>query len=196
MGFRTSMSSAAGLLCLFIAAHACAQGRPDGSLPGKAIYDKTCAACHATPPDERTPTFASLAAMPSAQIRDAMREGGKMAPMAAGLSEDEKTQLVAYLTSGQPKTAGNWTETFMCAADKRTVDVSKPIASWGFSIDRNQTRSLTAAQAGLKKDDLKNLEIAWVVGFPGQGSGTGASIVGDTMFLRSRHHLYRIEKKQ
>jgi polyvinyl alcohol dehydrogenase (cytochrome) len=170
-----------------------AQSRPDASLPGKAAYDKTCALCHATPAEPRIPTFGALTAMPAGLLRDTISEGGKMAPMAAALSEVEKTQLVAYLTSGQIATAGNWPEKMMCAADKRTVDVSKPIASNGFSIDRNQTRGLTAAQAGLKKGDLKNLEIAWAIGFPGQGSGTGAAIVGDTMFVTGGGRLLALD---
>jgi polyvinyl alcohol dehydrogenase (cytochrome) len=175
------------------AVSAAAQTRPDSSHPGKSVYDKTCAACHAQPADERTPNFRSMTAMPAAQLREAMSEGGKMAPMAAGLSEVDKSQLVGYLTSGQVASAGNWTENAMCAADKRAVDVSKPIVSYGFNVDRNQTRSLTAQQAGIKKADLKNLEIAWVLGFPGQGSGTGASVLGDTMFVTGGGRLLALD---
>lgn len=193
MILRMTLRSMAGLVLTLLAAPALTQSRPDSSLPGKAIYDKNCAACHATPPDERTPAFRALTAMPATQIRDAMNEGGKMAPMAAALSADEKAKVVAYLTSGQSAAAGNWTESFMCAADKRAVDLSKPAASWGFSVDRHQTRSLTAEQAGLKKSDLKNLEIAWTIGFPGQGSGTGAAIVGDTIFATGGGRLMALD---
>jgi polyvinyl alcohol dehydrogenase (cytochrome) len=191
--FARATVAAAGLWCALIASVVSAQGRPDSSHPGKPIYDKHCAACHTLPADERTPAFSALTSMPATQIRDAMAEGGKMAPMAAAMSEVEKSQVVAYLTSGQIAAAGNWTESFMCAADKRTVDVSKPVAMWGFSVDRNQTRSLTAQQAGLSKNDLKNLEIAWVIGFPGQGSGTGAAIVGDTVFATGGGRLMAVD---
>jgi polyvinyl alcohol dehydrogenase (cytochrome) len=193
MILRTTMRSAAGLVFAVLALPALAQTRPDATLPGKAVYDKSCAICHATPAEPRIPAFGALAAMPAGQLRDTMAEGGKMAPMAAGLSDAEKTQLVAYLTSGQTATAGNWPEKMMCAADKRTVDVSKPVAMAGFSVDRAHTRSLSAAQAGLTKDDLKNLEIAWAIGFPGQGSGTGASIVGDTMFVTGGGRLMALD---
>ena len=194
MSRRATMRWAAGFLLIAAATPAQAQTRPDSSLPGKALYDKSCAACHAAPAESRIPTFSALTAMPAAQLRDAITEGGKMAPMAAGLSEAEKFQLVAYLTSGQPTAAAaNWTEKMMCAADKRAVDVTKPIVSNGFSVDRSQTRSLTAAQAGLKKDDLRNLEIAWVIGFPGQGAGTGASLLGDTMFITGGQRLMAVD---
>ncbi len=83
----------------------------------------------------------------------------------------------------QSPAAAGWSDTIMCAADKRAVDVSKPVVSSGFSVDRNQTRSLTAAQSGLRASDLKNLDVAWAIGFPAQSSGTGAAIVGDTMFV-------------
>jgi polyvinyl alcohol dehydrogenase (cytochrome) len=185
--------SAFGSVLAMLAASALAQGRPDASLPGKAVYDKACAACHAAPADARTPSFAALAAMPAGTLSATMAEGGKMAPMAAGLSEDEKRQLVAYLTSGQSAAADNWTESFMCPADKRAVDVSKPVIAAGFGVDRNQTRSLTAKQAGLTKSDLKDLEIAWAIGFPGQGSGSGAAIVGDTMFVTGGGRLMALD---
>jgi len=168
---------------------------PAADLPGKAIYDKACAACHAAPvPAEvRAPTFAALTAMPASQINDAMAEGGKMAPMAAALSPAERAQLVEYLSSGQAAVAGAWTDKIMCAADQRKVDVARAVVASGFSVDRNQTRSLTAAAAGLAAADLKNLEIAWVIGFPRQGNGTGAAIVGDTLFVNGGGRLAALD---
>ena len=76
--------------------------------PGKTLYERTCAGCHASPTDARTPTFATLAAMPADIIRDAMREGGKMAPMASALSEAEREQLIAFLTAGQSPSIADW----------------------------------------------------------------------------------------
>jgi polyvinyl alcohol dehydrogenase (cytochrome) len=169
-----------------------AQTLPAANHPGKPVFDKACAACHAAPQDVRTPTLATLAGLSASSIRDAMSEGGKMAAMAASLSDAERVQVVGYLTSGQSVVAGDWTEKMMCAADKRTVDVSRPV-SVGYGIDRNQTRSLTAAQSGLKTSDMKNLEIAWAVGFPGQGNGTGASIVGDTLFVTGAGRLAALD---
>jgi polyvinyl alcohol dehydrogenase (cytochrome) len=86
-------------------------------------------------------------------------------------------------TLAQTATTNSWADPILCAADKRVVDVSKPVVSLGFGVDRNQTRSLTAAQSGLKASDLTRLEVAWAIGFRGQNSGTGAAILGDTMFI-------------
>lgn len=161
-----------------------AQTLPLANHPGKPVFDQACATCHAAPTDVRAPNLAALAAMTPAQLRDAIAEGGKMAPMAASLSASDRQQLVAYLTSGQNAAAAvDWTGKMMCAADKRAVDVNQPVVSSGFSVDRNQTRSLAAASAGLKSADMKNLEVAWAIGFPGQSSGGGAAIVGNTMFI-------------
>ncbi|MET0341350.1 MAG: PQQ-binding-like beta-propeller repeat protein, partial [Polyangiales bacterium] len=166
---------------------------PASVAPGKRVYDRACAACHASPSDARTPTFSALAALPADTIRDAMREGGKMAPMAASLSEAEKEQLVAFLTYGQVGVDADWTAKIMCAADNRQVDVDGLLVSNGFSVDRDQTRSLSAAQAGLTKAALRSLETAWVLAFPGQGSGTGAAILGDTMFVTGGGFLLALD---
>jgi len=120
MKLRTQLRATALAFGLALAAPAFAQtppaqpvsaGKPNDALPGKAPFDKSCAACHtAAPVDVRTPNFTQLSAMPAALIRDTINEGGKMAPMAAALSIDEKTQLVAYLTSGQVLAPSDWTE--------------------------------------------------------------------------------------
>jgi polyvinyl alcohol dehydrogenase (cytochrome) len=193
---RTTIRTTAGAIVVAMIAPALqAQTLPDPNHPGKAVFDRTCATCHAAPTDVRVPALAALGAMPAAQLRDAMNEGGRMAQMAAGLSNAEKTQVVAYLTSGQSTaaSAGNWTDALMCSADKRAVDVNQPVISSGFSVDRNQTRSLTAAQAGLTSADMTTLKMAWAIGFPGQSSGTGASIVGTTMFVTAGGRLLALD---
>ena len=169
------------------------QASPAVADPGKAIYEQTCAACHAAPTDSRTPTFAALSALPPTTIRDALGEGGKMAPMASDLSAAEKEQLIAYLTAGQIKPVVEWTSQIMCPPEKSIVDLSAPVASVGFSVDRDQTRSLSARQAGLTRADMSTLEVAWTLGFPGQGSGTGSSIVGNTMFVTGGGYLLALD---
>ncbi len=166
---------------------------PNANHPGKAVYDKACATCHAGPIDERTPTLDILAGMPSEQLFASLSEGGRMGPQGATLSTAEKTQLIAYLTSGQKKQEANWSDQLACAAEKRQVDTNQPVVTAGFNVDQNQTRSLSAAQAGLKKSQLKNLEIAWAIGFPGRGNGTGAAILGDTVFINGGGRLMALD---
>ena len=168
---------------------------PGTNHAGKAIYESACAACHNAPADPRTPSFATLSGLPAATIRSAMGEGGKMAPFASALSSAEKEELIGYLTSGQVKTPTDWTAAVMCAADARAVDLSQPVISSGFSVDRDQTRSLSAAESGLTKAELRSLEPAWTLGFPGQGFGSGASIVGSTMFVTGGGYLLALDTR-
>jgi polyvinyl alcohol dehydrogenase (cytochrome) len=195
MNLRISMRSAAiGLVLGALAPAALAQtpASAPADHPGKAVYDRSCASCHDNPGTTRAATLAAIQAMSPGQIRSSLTEG-KMQPMAASLSSDEITQLVGWLTINQKPVEANWSDKLLCAADKRTVDLTKPVAVNGFSVDRNQTRSLTAAQAGLKASQMKNLDVAWAIGYPGSSNGTGVSIVGDTMFAALSGRLMALD---
>lgn len=189
---RSMRMLALGLSAMAFAAPAALAQAPADTHPGKAVYDKSCASCHDNPGATRADTLASIQAMSPTQIRTALTEG-KMQPMAASLSADEITQLVGWLTISQKPVDANWSDKLLCAADKRTVDVSAPVVSSGFSVDPDQTRSLTAKQAGLKASHLKGLEVAWAIGYPGSSNGTGVSIVGDTMFTTLSGRLMALD---
>lgn len=87
----------------------------------------------------------------------------------------------------------NWSQQLACSADKSQVDTSKPVVVAGFNFDQNQTRSLSAAAAGITKAQMKDLEIAWAIGFPQQGNGTGAAILGDTVFVNGGGRLLALD---
>ncbi|HEV7690120.1 MAG TPA: PQQ-binding-like beta-propeller repeat protein [Hyphomonadaceae bacterium] len=165
--------------------------------PGRAVYVKSCSTCHDNPGGSRAATFASLQTTPAPRLREVLTTG-VMAPMAAGLSPTELNDLIGYLTIGQAAPApqaASWTEAAMCAADKRTVDISKPVSFGGFGgPDLKGARSLTSAQAGLKKADMANLEVAWTLGFPQTNAmGTGAAILGDTAFISAGGRMLAID---
>jgi polyvinyl alcohol dehydrogenase (cytochrome) len=165
--------------------------------PGRAVYTKACAACHDNPGGTRAATFAALQSTPAPRLREVLTTGA-MAPMAASLNPQELNDLIGYLTAGQAAPAAqaaNWTDALMCAADKRGVDISKPVAFGGFGgADLKGTRSLTAAQAGLKKADMANLEVAWMIGFPQTNAmGTGAAILGDTAFISAGGRMLALD---
>jgi polyvinyl alcohol dehydrogenase (cytochrome) len=208
MKLRSLRATALALTLVGLAAPAFAQtpparpvsaaNKPNDALPGKPLFDRVCATCHtATPADPRAASFANLTAMAAAELRDAMNEGGKMAPMAASFSTDEKAQIVAYLTSGQTAAPTNWTEALMCAADNRTVDVSKPVAFAGFGgTDLTGRRQLSANEAGLTTAEMKNLDVAWAIGFPNTASvSTGLTQIGDTGFLNAAGTLLALDVK-
>lgn len=178
-----------GLLAL----PAVAQVAPDH--PGRAVYAKSCAMCHDNPGATRAATLASIQQQSPARLREVLTTG-VMAPMAAGLSPQEITDVVAFLTAGQATAPAAWTDAIMCTADKRSVDNNATIVSAGFGIDGSQTRNLPAAKAGLKKADLANLEVAWALAFPGQGSGTGASVLSDgTIYVTGGQKVLALDAK-
>jgi polyvinyl alcohol dehydrogenase (cytochrome) len=198
MTFRFSLRSLAvamGAMLLAPAAFAQpAANTPDPNHPGKAIYDRTCAACHAAPAaNSRAATFGQITGTAPAQLRAILTEG-VMKPMAASLSPQDMTSLIGYLTSGQQAVNANWTDAMMCAADNRTVNTAGAIAFGGFGVDPHSTRSLTAKQAGLTRAQMSKLEIAWAIGFPQtQSLGTGAVVLGDTVFVNGGGKLLALD---
>jgi polyvinyl alcohol dehydrogenase (cytochrome) len=168
-----------------LAAPAFAQQAPPDH-PGRGVYQRSCAVCHdnpaTTPGAARAAQLASLQSMTAARLREVMTEG-VMKDIGATLSQQDMTNVVAYLTFGQQQAPTQWTDAIMCAADKRAVNTAAPVTVAGFGFNQNQTRALTAKEAGLKKADMKNLDVAWAIAFPGQGGGTGPAILGDTLFI-------------
>ncbi len=197
MNLRTALmglASAAGIGLL--ATPAFAQQPPAGAPadhPGRAVYAARCASCHDNPvAPSKAPQLAALQTTPAATLRDVLTLG-KMKDLAAGITPQQMTDLIAYLTYTQKPVSSDWAEAIACSADKRTVDTTKPVSSIGFSVNRDQTRNYTAQEAGLKKSDMANLDVAWSLAFPGQGSGTGAAVLGDTVFVTGGGKLLALD---
>ncbi len=191
LGASAGLAAFAALSIPAMTPAAIGQTPPDH--PGAGVYQKSCATCHDNPGATRAATLSSIKLITPARLREVMTTG-VMAPMAASLNEKEKTDLIAWLTAGQATSSAAWTDGLMCTADKRAVSTSASVVSSGFGIDANQTRSLTAGQAGLTKAQLANLDVAWSIAFPGQGSGTGASVLSDgTIFTTGGQKLLAID---
>ncbi len=153
-----------------------------GDHPGKAIYDRSCAACHDNPEATRSPGLDTLRRMSSTNISYALLDG-KMKLQAAGLSDIEKNAVTQYLTGSKPPD-NTWVAKMMCPADRRTVDLRPAPSVTGFGFNRSNHRHLTKAQTGLSTSDFANLELAWSMGFPQATTmRSQPAVVGNTLFL-------------
>ncbi|HEX7945605.1 MAG TPA: cytochrome c, partial [Phenylobacterium sp.] len=183
---RIATMMAGALLALGLASAARAQ--PDNTYntlphPGQAIYRARCAACHDNPDQTRSPAKATLGAMSYQVISFALTKG-KMQAQADGLSEEDRGQLINYLTGRSTTTLDSWSKGMMCDAKRAVVDLKAAPSVATFGFDARNTRTLTAAQTGLTKAKLGKLDLAWAIGFPdvtmirAQGA-----VVGTTLFL-------------
>ena len=172
-------ASVAGGLALAQATDA----RPIDDHPGKAVYDKACAACHAAPEaGSRTPPLASLRKMSASTITAALTTG-VMKPIGDGLDRRELRDVVAYLAAPEGPAGTGWIDDNLCAADRRGVDLSARPAQVGFGVDTDNSRRMTAAQAGLTGKQVANLEVAWTFAMPKTNGIRGQGVVvGSTLF--------------
>lgn len=165
-----------------------ASAQPDNTYntlphPGQAVYRARCAACHDNPEATRSPAKTTLGAM-SYQVLSFALTKGKMQTQAAGINDEDRGQLINYLTGRSTATLDTWSKAMMCDAKRAVVDLkgAPAVATYGF--DARNTRTLTAAQTGLTKAKLGKLELAWAIAFPdvtmirAQGA-----VVGNNLFL-------------
>ena len=194
---QSLLASAVFMLTGFPAAAQTDNDAPDDTLPGRAVYENFCQACHENAADERAIPFDQLVNLPRQQIEAALGENGLMAPMAASLTAGETSDLIDYLVSGQAaeQDQSAWTDAFMCAADNRTVDLTGPETWTTFGVNTEGWRYISEEASGLTRDDILNLEIDWVIGEPdGFQMSVATANVGDTLFYAGGGNLSALDQ--
>jgi len=150
--------------------------------PGKAIYDRACAACHNNPEATKAPALDTLKRMRYQTLNYALTEG-KMKAQASMLSEKDRLALVDFL-AGREAANDEWIAKAACSKDRKNVDLKALATVTGFGFDKQNHRHLTAAQSGLKTEDFRGLELAWSMGFSQATTmRSQPAILGNTMFL-------------
>jgi polyvinyl alcohol dehydrogenase (cytochrome) len=164
-----------------LTAHAAAFAQAPAEHPGKAVYEKACAACHNNPEATRSPGLDTLKGMRLQQITFALTQG-KMQTQAAALSATERGAVVDFLV-GREVIDESWIGKMACSASRGKVD-AKAATVTTFGFDKKNHRHLTKAQAGLGTADFSNLELAWALAFPKATTmRSQPAVVGNMLFL-------------
>ena len=152
------------------------------------LFEQRCAQCHgAGAAERRAPDRKMLGELTPERILDALTSGA-MVPNATGISDIQKRYLAEFL-SGRPLGSS---QAGQASAMKNRCE-AKPIGnllagpSWnGWGNDLSNSRSQTAAGAGLNAAQVPKLTLKWAFGFP---NGTSAyaqpSIAGGRVFVGS-----------
>jgi len=157
---------------------------------GEAVYKQHCVGCHegSLP---RAPNREALRAMAPEAI-DTTLSSFSMRRQAAALSPAERRAVAAFLAGRAPASYRAPLDVISkeayCAAGTTPRD---PLAgaSWnGWGIDARNSRSQTAAAAGLSAADVPKLKLRWAFGIPGvSASGSQITVVGSRAFVGSRN---------
>ncbi|RYG88196.1 hypothetical protein EON77_00985, partial [bacterium] len=174
--------SASWLLLGALGSVATAAEAPPSDHPGRALYQQHCSTCHDHPVETKSVPFETLRGTRYVTLHYALTRG-KMKGQASPMNEAQIGQLLDYVVGRQVVDDG-WIARMQCNADRRTpkLDAKPTIAHFGF--DARNSRALTASQSGLSTADLRTLEPAWALAFPGITTMRAQpAIVGDTLFL-------------
>lgn len=189
--------AAAVVFLLFVPAIAAAQLQAPS---GEAVYRQHCAGCHeGTMP--RMPSREALRALTPEHVDTAL-SSFNMRRQGASLSPAER-RAVAEFVSGRP--TGSYrapldaiARTAYCgAATAAPLDLLAGVAWNGWGGDLRNSRSQSAAAAGLAAGDVPRLKLKWAFGFPGvSASGSQVTIVGSRVYVGSRNGMvYALDGK-
>lgn len=151
---------------------------------GEGVYRAACASCHDNPDLTRSPSLASLRTM-SYQFVNYTLTRGKMADIGARLGADERAAVVSYVTGRDTGRTPDWTPALMCPETRARVDLGGPdeASVTHFGYDWRNRRSLTAGQAGLTRDQMADMELAWAIAFPDASTmRSQGAVVGHNLF--------------
>lgn len=186
-------AAAAGLFALLAACapRPGADGAGGGAIPvdaefdarGRAAYEQWCASCHDNADESRALRLESLRRLNKATIRYAL-EYGYMVWQVRDVPKDDLKLIIDWLPD-EEDADDRWIEQARCPAKRRRVVLDgAPRSVVNFGIGPHNQRSLTAEAAGLSREDMPNLELAWAAAFPKTPTMRSQPvIVGDTVFV-------------
>ena len=156
---------------------------------GERLFDSHCANCHDNPA-MHAPSREALAGFSKETVMVAL-EFGKMQPMAAHLSKQERGLLAIYLAGTAP--VDEWIASHSCSAPPDN-DRTEYVANWG--LGNHNRRFVSAQRAGIDRDNVKALQLAWSLAFPRvTDMRSQPAIIGDTLYLGDKTgKLYAIDR--
>jgi polyvinyl alcohol dehydrogenase (cytochrome) len=145
---------------------------------GEKTFNEHCASCHDNPA-MHAPTREALSGYSKETIMVAL-EFGKMQPMAAHLSKQQRGLIALYLAGTGPSQDG-WIEEHRCT-EAATDNTTEYVANWGMG-DENR-RFVPAEHAGIDRGNVGTLELAWSLAFPKvTDMRSQPAIIGDTLYF-------------
>lgn len=157
---------------------------------GEHLFDQHCASCHDNPA-MHSPTREALAGFSKDSLLIAM-EFGKMQPMAAHLSKQQRGLIAIYL-AGNAQDQYGWVEDNLCESPLQSGGIEYA-SNWG--IGNHNQRFVPDSLAGITPDNVDQLELAWALAFPRVTDMRSApAIIGNTLYLGDKAgKLYAIDR--
>lgn len=157
---------------------------------GSYLFDKNCASCHDNPA-MKAPTREAL----SQQSRESLMitmEFGKMQPMAAHLSKQQRGLIALYL-AGDDEEQYDWMAEMQCQQPASGVQQAF-VTSWGLGLENR--RFVDSTLAGINRENVATLELAWSYAFPRvTDMRSQPAILGDTLFIGDKAgRLYALDR--
>jgi polyvinyl alcohol dehydrogenase (cytochrome) len=156
---------------------------------GERLFNQHCASCHDNPATH-APTREALSGFAKETVIVAM-EFGKMQPMAAHLSKQERGLIAVYLAGTAPP--DTWLEDHRCTGEAG-VDTTEYVANWG--LGTHNRRYVSAEMSGITRDNVDSLQLAWSLAFPRvTDMRSQPAIIGDTLYFGDKTgKLYAIDR--
>ncbi len=159
---------------------------------GGRLFDEHCATCHDNPA-MHAPTREALSGFSMEAINVAL-EFGKMQPMAAQLSKAQRGLIAMYL-AGSGEDPAAWIEGHRCT-EPASADDTPFVANWG--LGAHNRRFVPGNRAGIDRDNVGTLEIAWSLAFPRvTDMRSQPAIIGDTLYFGDKNGLvFAIDRRR
>lgn len=153
------------------------------SAPGKEVFESHCSQCHDSP-QSGAPAKVILTGLTASTIYATLTTG-RMRGQAAALSDQERREVAEYLSQSKldgPKPLAS----LACVPDPNWFDVRQASVGQGWGIDAENTRLISAKQAGLAAKDLSRLKLKWAFEFPNVSRAIAQPLIaGGGLFVGS-----------
>jgi polyvinyl alcohol dehydrogenase (cytochrome) len=193
-----AFASLAGLVGVLTASGLAGAAGPvatSGAGEPEALYQAHCAQCH-DGGVARAPHRVSFEMLGAKAIYTALTEGA-MKAQGGVLSDEERIALAEHL-SGQALGAVPEVAVQRCEGSPASAGAfpEPALAGWGLTLEN--TRFVQAADAGLSREDVPELELKWAFAYPGATRARSQpTVVGDTVYVGSQSgEVYALDLEQ